>query len=119
MRALANIIDFPLSLIIVLFIFGISGTRSSALGWLLFLAYAVYSIYIFGQGKTIGKQVLGLQVVDAYTGKAPGWLRMLVREWIGKWISGFIFGLGFLWAIWDKDHQAWHDKLVSTVVVKK
>jgi len=32
--------------------------------------------------------------------------------------SAFAIGLGYLWVIWDKKKQAWHDKLASTVVVK-
>jgi uncharacterized RDD family membrane protein YckC len=28
-------------------------------------------------------------------------------------------GLGYFWAIWDKDNQAWHDKIAGTVVVKE
>jgi len=42
---------------------------------------------------------------------------MLVRETIGKLISGLVFSLGYLWLLWDKDRQTWHDKLVSTVVM--
>jgi hypothetical protein len=44
---------------------------------------------------------------------------MLVRELIGKLVSGFFAGLGFFWAIWDRDSQAWHDKLAGTVVVRR
>ena len=27
-------------------------------------------------------------------------------------------GLGYLWAIWDKQKQGWHDKMAGTVVVR-
>src|SRR5690606_15441256 len=46
-----------------------------------------------------------------------GFLTMLFREWIGKWISGLIFGLGFLWILFDRDNQGWHAKIASTYVV--
>ncbi|MCL6558264.1 MAG: RDD family protein, partial [Firmicutes bacterium] len=46
-----------------------------------------------------------------------GFLTMLIREWIGKWISGLILGLGFLWILFDRDNQGWHDKLMSTYVI--
>jgi len=47
-----------------------------------------------------------------------GFFIMLIREWIGKAIiSGMIFSLGFLWILFDRDNQGWHDKLVSTYVV--
>jgi len=44
---------------------------------------------------------------------------MLLREWIGRWLSGLLFGLGYLWILLDKDRQAWHDKLASTYVVER
>jgi len=45
------------------------------------------------------------------------WL-MCFRETIGKWVSGLLFCLSFLWLIWDKDTQGWHDKRASTVVIR-
>lgn len=27
--------------------------------------------------------------------------------------------LNYLWPLWDKKHQTWHDMIVSSVVVKK
>jgi uncharacterized RDD family membrane protein YckC len=44
---------------------------------------------------------------------------MLLREIVGKWVSGLLIGLGYFWAIWDKDGQAWHDKIAGTVVIKR
>ena len=49
-------------------------------------------------------------------GTPAGFMTMLLREWIGKWISGLILLLGFLWILFDKDNQGWHDKLMSTYV---
>jgi len=42
---------------------------------------------------------------------------MLLRETLGKWVSGWFLGLGWFWAIWDRDAQAWHDKIAGTVVL--
>jgi uncharacterized RDD family membrane protein YckC len=33
-------------------------------------------------------------------------------------VSGFPFCLGFLWAGWDENKQAWHDKIVGTYVIR-
>jgi uncharacterized RDD family membrane protein YckC len=44
---------------------------------------------------------------------------MLLRERIGRWLSGLVFGLGYLWILLDKDRQAWYDKLASTYVVER
>jgi len=43
---------------------------------------------------------------------------MFLREIIGKFISSLFFGLGYFWAIWDKDRQAWHDKIAGTYVLE-
>jgi hypothetical protein len=43
---------------------------------------------------------------------------MAHRE-LGKLLSGLVFGLGFAWALWDKDGQTWHDKIAGTVVVQR
>ena len=43
---------------------------------------------------------------------------MLGREWIGKWISGLIFLLGYVWILIDKENQGWHDKILATYVVE-
>lgn len=83
------------------------------------VAVAVLYAVLFSRGTTLGKLVLQEQVVTRNTGNAPGFLRMLVRETVGKGLSGLPFGLGFLWALWDPNKQAWHDKLVGTVVVHR
>jgi uncharacterized RDD family membrane protein YckC len=83
---------------------------------LLFLAYIVWALVLFGKGTTPGKNALGMYVIDERGGRA-GFGRMLAREWIGKFISGLVFGLGYLWILFDKDRQAWHDKLMSTYVI--
>lgn len=74
---------------------------------------------LFAAGMTPGKYLLGEQVVEKLTGRNPGFVRMLIRETVGKFVSGLFFGLGFFWAIWDNDAQAWHDKIAGTVVVHR
>jgi uncharacterized RDD family membrane protein YckC len=83
----------------------------------MFIAYAVWALMLFANGTTPGKQMLGLRVVRE-SGELAGFGTMLVREWIGKLISGMILSLGFLWILIDRDRQGWHDKLVSTYVVE-
>jgi hypothetical protein len=66
---------------------------------------------------TPGKWLLNIYVIDE-AGDPAGFFRMLVREWIGKPISMFVFCLGYLWILVDQDNQGWHDKLVDTYVVE-
>ncbi len=59
------------------------------------IAYVVWALVLFARGTTPGKSLLGMRVVKE-DGSQPGFFTMLVREWVGKWISAVIFGLGFL-----------------------
>ena len=68
-------------------------------------------------GTTPGKLLLELRVVDARTGAHPGVVQALIR-YIGYLVSALPLGLGFLWAIFDRRHQALHDKLAGTRVVR-
>ncbi len=79
--------------------------------WLYYVSLTV--IY----GGTIGKLILGLRVVDQNYQKIS-WGRAILREIIGKFISGLVFSLGYLWVIFDSKKQAWHDKIAGTYVVK-
>jgi uncharacterized RDD family membrane protein YckC len=83
------------------------------------VAYSIAFFSALSQGATPGKWIVGIRAIDKRNGEAPGLGRMLVREIVGKFVSGLFFGLGFFWAIWDRDSQAWHDKLAGTVVVRR
>jgi uncharacterized RDD family membrane protein YckC len=68
-------------------------------------------------GRSIGKLALGLRIVTTKDGTAPGLVRGLVRT-IGYYVSSLFFGFGFVSATWDKNRQAWHDKMAGTIVIK-
>ena len=111
------------ALILIVAVAGIGGateTEAGAgigaiIGPLLLLAYIIWALVLFARGTTPGKKALGMRVIKE-DGTPAGFMTMLLREWIGKWISGLILLLGFLWILFDKDHQGWHDKLMSTYV---
>ena len=109
---------------------------SSLAGWLILLEYpnteaiihffsmfllllavpGVAALWWLFQG-TPGKLLLGCRIVDARDGGRPRLWQVLVRL-LGYGLSALPLGLGFLWMIWDKRHQAWHDKLARTLVVE-
>lgn len=80
--------------------------------------YLIWWLSLFRKGQTPGKKMLSVQVVRHQTGSIPGFGKMFVREVIGKSISVLFLGLGIIWAFFDKNNQAWHDKLAGTVVIK-
>jgi uncharacterized RDD family membrane protein YckC len=45
-----------------------------------------------------------------------GYGRALVRNLV-KYVSAVVVLLGYLWMLWDKEKQTWHDKAAGSVVV--
>ncbi len=78
---------------------------------------AYNTFFVVRTGSTIGKKILRLKVVDTNYNR-PNLKQTLIRETIGKFVSGFPLGLGFLNILKDKNYQSWHDKLAKTYVVK-
>jgi uncharacterized RDD family membrane protein YckC len=66
-------------------------------------------------GQTIGKQLTGLKVVGN-TGTPISTGKALLR-FLGYIISAAALSLGFVWIVFDKKGQGWHDKLGGTYVV--
>ncbi len=83
----------------------------------LFLAlravYRVATTALFG--GTLGKLALKLKVISTETGKEPTFWQCLFRETFGKYLSGFILGIGYLMAFSEKGTL--HDRLADTAVV--
>jgi uncharacterized RDD family membrane protein YckC len=127
-RFLATAIDPTLAILIYFTVVGVSGGVAGSLfgdaAAVLAIVIAVIACMVFfwwflGKGMTPGKWLLGLQVIEKHSGEYPGLLRMIIRETFGKFLSGLFLGIGYFWAIWDKDAQAWHDKIAGTVVVRR
>lgn len=78
---------------------------------------ALYNVALMTalNGQTLGKLILRMRVVKQ-NGRRFGIIDALLRNVLGYTVSQ-IFLLGYLWAIFDNDQQAWHDKMAATVVV--
>lgn len=97
------------------------GTIATALllGLAALIGMVLYYTRMIGRsGQTLGKRATGVRVVDATSGGPIGGGRALGRYLFAVFFSGNFFALGYLWALWDKRNQTWHDKVVSSVVVK-
>jgi uncharacterized RDD family membrane protein YckC len=66
---------------------------------------------------TFGKRICGLSVVDP-KGNRISFARASVR-FFGKFISSAIMLIGFIMAAFTERHQALHDLIADTLVVKK
>lgn len=66
---------------------------------------------------TVGKKVCKLVVTDL-TGSRISFVKANARFW-SKFISAAIFGIGYLMAAFTEKHQALHDMIADTVVLKR
>jgi uncharacterized RDD family membrane protein YckC len=95
----------------------------SALGMLLMIlawfAGPVYYVICEGrpQGQTLGKKALGIRVVRKANG-APLGYGLAIGRLLARFVNFFTLGIGLLWAAWDPQHQALHDKIAGTLVVR-
>ncbi len=95
-------------------IFNVSSIRTGIIDVFIFLAYFIIPTGIFG--RTIGKWVAGISVVDE-EGNKPGVALAIPREMVGRFVAIITFGIGIIWVVFDKKHQGWHDKMAGTYVV--
>lgn len=78
--------------------------------------YVVYAAILESSPMraTVGKRLAGLEVVDL-NGERLSFSRAFSRN-ASKTLSGLALGLGFLWIIWSKRKQGWHDSIAGTIV---
>jgi len=76
----------------------------------------LYQLYFASMsGQTLGMRMMGIRLISA-RGRAPGPVRGLVRV-VALAVSVLPGGLGWLWAIFDREHRALHDHLAGTYVI--
>jgi len=93
---------------------GIFGGLAGHLGLLVALAY--FAGMWAWKGTTVGGIVLNLKVVRL-DGSPLTFAATLVRA-LAAAFSVVVLFLGFLWIIWDREKQGWHDRIAGTVVVR-
>ena len=92
-----------------------NSNAASGISTLLGLAYFTY-FEGSASGQTLGKKALGIRVIDLRTGGPIGYGRAFIR-YVGRFVSAIVLLLGYLWMLWDKEKQTWHDKFAGSVVV--
>jgi uncharacterized RDD family membrane protein YckC len=85
------------------------------LGMPFFLAMIYFSVFHACCGRTIGKMIMGIQVVSVDNGLLPPGRAFL--RYVGYFISAIPAAAGFYWSVIDKSRDAWHDKLAGSHVI--
>ena len=90
---------------------------SAAQGLSLLIGLTYFTLLEGGaSGQTLGKKALSIRVIDRGSGGSIGYGRAIVR-YIGRIVSTIPLLLGYLWMLWDKEKQTWHDKFANSIVV--
>ncbi len=87
-----------------------------------YLAYLLYEVMLVGVlGRTLGKLVMGLNVVRVEDGRRPGLWRSFLRNLVPTvlLVAFFpLYPLPYVAAAVAKDHRWPHDRLAGTRVVR-
>ena len=122
-RFAANLIDSfllmaPLMLVIVVLASAGSAVPKQLIQFILMAVPVVFHWYFWTRrdGQTPGKFALGIRVIKT-DGSAISDIDAVIRA-IGYNVSSMLFGLGFVWALFDRNNQTWHDKMARTYVIR-
>jgi uncharacterized RDD family membrane protein YckC len=63
-------------------------------------------------GQTIGKRAMGIRVLRS-DGGPLGW-GLAIGRFFARYLSAAIC---YIWMLWDREKQTWHDKICNTFVV--
>lgn len=81
------------------------------------LSFAYYVVFTGYCGQTPGKMALRIKVIRR-DGSNISYARAAFREIPAKFISGIIFGIGYLMVAFDEQKQGLHDRMADTYVIK-
>ena len=113
-RVGAVVIDGLLLGLVQLLVLRLLGTAGYVFEFVLQAGYFTY--FEGSSGQTPGKRVASIRVADIETGEPIGYGRALGR-YLFSLLSALIVYLGYLWMLWDREKQTWHDKVSRAVVV--
>ncbi len=82
---------------------------------ILLVAYFSLSIY-YGNGKTLGKRLMGIRVVSVVHEKIGFWHS--IERALGYGASFLEFGFGFLQYFIDPNRRTVHDRIAETIVIR-
>jgi uncharacterized RDD family membrane protein YckC len=121
MRIVGGLIDVVILIIINAIVAAILQKAQGVAGIVNLAVDIAYFAYFWSsRGQSIGMMPFGFKVRDVATGQYPTIGKAALRGFIWTLEVGFtvciIGAIGWLWQIWDPQHQAVHDKIAGTIV---
>ncbi|QFY42928.1 RDD family protein [Candidatus Methylospira mobilis] len=83
---------------------------------LLLLCFLFFGYCWTHGGQTLGMKAWKIRLIGS-DGSQVGWFQSAIR-FIAALLSASAFGLGFLWALFDRQAQCWHDIVSGTKLVR-
>jgi len=80
------------------------------------IGFAYFIILTYKKGATWGKMALGIKVIPSEK-EQLSLGQVFLRETVGKFVSGIIFGIGYIMAGFTEKKEALHDKIAKTNVI--
>ena len=114
-RAIARAIDFAIAFVPAIVVaVEVDGAGGLALFFMALFAGACQdTIGTARWGKSIGKALLGIRVVDERTLRPPDLTHAFLRWWLPNLLPPLL-----VWVTWDKRRQGIHDKAAETLVIR-
>ena len=82
---------------------------------LFFVLFGFFAKFWTHSGQTLGMQVWRIRVQNNDGSSINLWQALL--RFITALASWLCLGLGFWWALWDKQKRTWHDQYSESVIV--
>ena len=118
-RLAAFLIDIlPITLLtaaVFSFFLGFDFDRVRNISYIIWIVYSTVFEASPSQA-TFGKRLMGIKVIGD-SGRPLGWATAIGRN-IAKILSILPLGLGFIWLLFSKEQQTWHDMLARTYVTR-
>ena len=84
--------------------------------YLLVIAFLFFAWFWIHGGQTLGMRAWRIRV-QSTDGNALSWRACAIRFAVAL-LSWSVFGLGFLWSLWDRQSRCWHDMASSSRLLR-
>lgn len=82
------------------------------------IVLGIYFVWYWRHGgQTLAMQTWKIQL-STPSGQAPSWQFLLLR-YVLSWPSLLLYGVGLIWALFDRERQFLHDRLSGTRIIFK
>lgn len=98
----------------------VAGLLFGLVGFVANIGWWIYNYGVLGgkTGYTVGRGIMGVQVVKESTGQPLGLGLGLVR-YLAHFVDALICYIGFLWPLWDAKNQTLADKIMGTIAIDR